>query len=133
MSPSTTPTRLLNPPRDGDCTPFLGSLFQGLTTLLGKNCFLMFNLNHVGIIVKTGNTEIFLCEETWGFLFQSCTCIKLKRTSAESSLHHKWILSVVTKIVKLPKFLFHKNLILKFLIILNRNVMLDHFLASPDP
>jgi len=45
MSLSTTSKRFLNTSRDGDSTTSLGSLFQCLTTLSVKKCFLMSNLN----------------------------------------------------------------------------------------
>ena len=45
MSLSTTSKHLLNTSRDGDSTTSLGSLFQCLTTLSVKKCFLTSNLN----------------------------------------------------------------------------------------
>jgi len=45
MSLSTTSKRFLNTSRDGDSTTPLGSLFQCLTTLSVRKCFLISNLN----------------------------------------------------------------------------------------
>jgi len=45
MSLSTTSKRFLNTSRDGDSTTSLGSLFQCLTTLSVKKCFLISRLN----------------------------------------------------------------------------------------
>jgi len=42
---SPTSPRVLNTSRDGDCTTALGSLGQGLMTLLMKKFFLISNLN----------------------------------------------------------------------------------------
>jgi len=45
MPLSTTSKWFLNTSRDGDSTTSLGSLFQCLTTLYVKKCFLISNLN----------------------------------------------------------------------------------------
>ena len=45
MSLSTTSKQFLNTSKDGDSTTSLGSLFQCLTTLSVKKCFLISNLN----------------------------------------------------------------------------------------
>lgn len=45
MSPSDAPTQLLNPFRDCDSTISLGTLCQGLVTILMKKFFFVSNLN----------------------------------------------------------------------------------------
>jgi len=66
MSPRTTPTRCLNPSRDGDSTTALGSLGQGLTTLAGKKFFLISNLNLLTQLEAIASRPVagYLGEET---------------------------------------------------------------------